>query len=108
MQPELKPIIVITSCDREDVCRNIAHAVLKQKLAACVKISTPVNSAYWWQNEIVEDSEYLVIMKSDRRLFDELSVQIRSLHTYDVPEIIATEIVAIDETYAQWMRESLK
>lgn len=108
MQPELHPILVVTSCDREDVCKEITHAVLEHKFAACVQVSAPVRSAYWWQNTIAEDTEYLVSMKTDRRLFKVLSELIRKIHTYDVPEIIATEIVAIDEPYARWMNESLK
>lgn len=108
MQPELQPILVVTSCDREDICNEIARTVLKQKLAACVQISTPVRSSYWWQDKIAEDTEYLVSMKTAERLFEELSDLIRSVHSYDVPEIIATRIVAIDQPYARWMEESLK
>ena len=108
MQPELHPILVVTSCDREDVCEKIARAVLERKLAACVQVSPPVRSSYWWQQEIAEDREYLVSMKTDRRLFEELASAIRRLHPYDVAEIIATEIVAIDADYKRWMHESLK
>jgi len=108
MQPELRPILVVTSCDREDVCDEITKAVLKKKLAACVQVSQPVRSSYWWQQEIAEDSEYLVSMKTDRRLFEELSEVIRQIHPYDVAEIIAMKIVAIDDDYKRWMRESLK
>lgn len=107
MQLELDPIIVATSCDREDICRQIAETVLKKKLAACVQVSGPVKSSYWWENEIAEDDEYLVSMKTEKRLFGELSKLIRSIHSYDVPELIATQIIDIDEPYARWLKEAL-
>jgi periplasmic divalent cation tolerance protein len=108
MQRELQPILVATSCDNADVGNAIARTVLEKKLAACVQISGPVRSSYWWQDDIAEDREYLVTMKTARRLFKRLSETIRTVHSYEIPEIIATEIVAVDESYARWMEASLE
>ncbi|MCG6929859.1 MAG: divalent-cation tolerance protein CutA [Desulfofustis sp.] len=108
MQLELQPILVATSCDSEAVGDRIARGVLEEKLAACVQISGTVRSSYWWQGEIATDTEYLVTMKTDRQLFNKICEVIRRVHPYEVPEIIATEIVAVDEPYARWLRASLQ
>ena len=47
-------------------------------------------------------------MKSEHSLFTELAKTIKSMHSYEVPEIVATDIVEIDDAYAQWLKEELK
>ncbi|MEJ2057316.1 MAG: divalent-cation tolerance protein CutA [Desulfofustis sp.] len=107
MQQEIQPIVVYTSCDDKDVCARIARFVLEKRLAACVQLTAPMTSFYWWKDDIARDEEYLLALKSHRHLFDQLAAAIRSIHPYEVPEIIATEIIEIDSGYAAWMREEL-
>ena len=108
MQHEFNPVMVYTSCDDEDACREIARLVLDRRLAACVQVMAPMTSFYWWDDQIASDSEYLVSMKSDRSLFEQLAAAIRSIHPYEVPEIVATDISALDHDYADWMKETLR
>ena len=107
MVNNMQPIVVTTSIDKEDAAHKLAELVLKKRLAACVQILPPVTSLYWWKGQIASDSEYLLNMKSDRKYFKRLAQAIRSLHSYEVPEIIATAIVEIDQHYASWMKEEL-
>lgn len=107
MQQEIQPIVVYTSCDDKSICESIARLVLEKRLAACAQLMTPMTSFYWWKDAIAQDEEYLLALKSHRHLFDQLAAAIRSIHTYEVPEIIATEISAVDSGYAAWMREEL-
>ncbi len=107
MQQEIQPIVVYTSCDDRSVCERIARFVLEKRLAACAQVMAPMTSFYWWNNEIAQDEEYLLTLKSHRHLFDQLAAAVRSIHPYEVPEIIATEIAAVDSGYAAWMREEL-
>ena len=104
----MRPILVTTSCDNETEGRNIAVQVLEKRLAACVQISAPVRSCYWWDNKITTDTEYLVVMKSEHALFTELAETIKLMHSYKVPEIVATDIVEIDDAYGQWLKEELR
>lgn len=103
----LKPVMVNTSVDNEEVARKIAKQVLSKRLAACVHIHPRMTSLYWWKGEIVSDSEYLISMKSDRTMFGSLAEEIRSVHPYEVPELIATDIVEVDQAYGDWMRDEL-
>lgn len=105
--PNFEPVVVTTSIDQESSARKIAERVLDMRLAACVHIHPPMTSLYWWQKEIASDSEYLVSMKSDRRLFDRICAAIRSVHPYEVPEIIVTEVIEVDQEYGRWMQEEL-
>lgn len=101
------PIIVTTTCDSKEVAETIVKRVLEKRLAACVQVSGPFESSYWWEETITVDQEFKIQMKSEKSLFLLLSQVIRSVHPYDVPEIIATEICAVDDDYLTWMKQEL-
>jgi periplasmic divalent cation tolerance protein len=103
----MQPIIVATTCETGEDAQRLAHLMLEKRLAACVQISSPIRSFYWWKGEVVDDGEFFVTMKSERRLFERIASTIKDHHPYDVPEIIATEIVAIDKDYLAWLAEEL-
>lgn len=103
----MQPVIVTTSCEKKKDAENIAVLVLKKRLAACVQISSPVTSSYWWKDKIVTDKEYLVNMKSDNALFERLAEVIRKVHPYEIPEIVATELIAVDKAYMRWLSGEL-
>lgn len=107
MQQEIQPIVVYTSCDDRSICESIARLALEKRLAACAQLMAPMTSFYWWKNDIARDDEYLLALKSHRHLFDQLAAAIRSIHSYEVPEIIATEVIEVDSGYAAWMRDEL-
>ena len=104
---ELKPVVVTTSVDDESAARKIAEHVLVQRLAACVHIHAQMTSLYWWKEELASAGEYLLTMKSDRTLFEQLAAAVRAVHPYEVPELVATDIVAIDKAYGEWLAEEL-
>ena len=102
----MQPVIVSTTCSSEKEAKHIADIVLKKRLAACIQIS-PITSMYWWNNRIESEGELIVAMKSERSLFDRLAVLIGEHHSYDVPEIIATDIVAVETSYREWLTTEL-
>ena len=103
----MQPIIVVTTCDKKEIAESIAKGVLEKRLAACVQVTGPVESFYWWEQRIEADEEYQVQMKSEKSLFEPLSQVIRTLHSYEIPEIIGTEICSMDEDYRSWMAQEL-
>lgn len=103
----MQPIIVTTTCESREDGELIARNVLEKRLSACVQISGPVFSLYWWEQKITCDTEFMVVMKSERGLFEQLGDAIRDVHTYEVPEIVAVDITAIDAPYKQWLEKEL-
>jgi periplasmic divalent cation tolerance protein len=78
--------------------KAIAISLLEAKLAACVNLF-PINSIYWWSGKINQEQEYQLIIKTNLNKFDELAANIKILHSYEVPEIIALPISAGSKTY---------
>lgn len=85
----------------------IASALVERRLAACAQVLGPVGSVYRWRGAIERAEEWLCIVKTERRLFDACAAAIRELHTYETPEITATEIIAGSPAYLAWISESV-
>ena len=98
--------VVTTVADRTQAEQLAAH-LLEQRLAACVQI-TPCNSFYHWQGAIEQSAEMVCTIKSRRDLFPEICRLIRISHPYQVPEILATPVIAGGESYLGWMEKELR
>jgi periplasmic divalent cation tolerance protein len=99
-------IVIFITAPTEDEAAGIARVLVEARLAACVNIVKNVRSIYSWQGNIEDDTEVLMIVKSQKRLFDDLSAKVKELHSYDVPEIIAFSITAGSEDYLTWIKDS--
>ena len=100
-------IQVVTTIDSKEMAEKIATTVVELQLAACVQISNCL-SMYRWQGEVERTEEFLCVMKSRIDLFSDLESAIRSVHTYEVPEILATEIKAGSNDYLAWLDQELR
>lgn len=87
--------------------KAIAMSLIEAKLAACVNLF-PLDSIYLWEGKINQEQEYQLIIKTDLSKFDELEAKIKTLHSYEVPEIIALPIIAGSNTYLDWLGSSLQ
>ncbi len=89
-----------------DEATRIAETLVNQKLAACVQILPGMQSIYLWKGEVQRESEVLVIAKSTRPNFEKLERQVRAMHSYDTPEIIALPILTGSDPYLEWLVDS--
>ena len=101
-------IVVLVTAAKLSECRKIARHLLQAKLAACVNITSPVQSIYRWHGKVVNGREHLMIIKSRRKLFPEIREAISKLHPYEVPEIICLPIAEGSQPYLKWMGENVK
>jgi len=99
-------LIVVTVSSREEADK-IVNVLLERKLIACANILGPVSSRFWWQGKIDSAEEYMIFMKTKRELFDQVADNVKQLHSYEVPEIIALPIVEGAKPYLEWINSSL-
>ena len=88
--------------------RRIAQHLVKQKFVACVNLVDKVESIFWWQRKVDSATEVLLIAKSRKSLIGKIIRQVKSLHSYQVPEVIALPIVAGNQDYIKWINESIR
>lgn len=99
--------VTTTTGDRE-IATRIATELVDRRLAACVQISGPVESTYQWQGKIERTEEWLCVAKTVREHWPAIEQLVSELHPYDVPELIATEIVAASVAYQAWLRSEVQ
>jgi len=99
-----EPIVVLTTCPDETAAARIARALVESGLAACVTRVGPVHSTYRWQEAILDEPEVLLVIKSVSTRYPELEMRLKSLHPYEVPEIIALPVTAGSAEYLSWLR----
>ena len=96
-------MLMTTTASRDDAAR-LARSLVEEKLAACVQMM-PIDSVFSWNGKIQEENETLMLVKTRTALFDATIARIKSLHRYDVPEIVAMPFTAGSAPYFQWMDE---
>ena len=100
-------IVFVTAANKQEA-EKIAAKLISQKAAACVNIVNNLKSLFWWEGKIDSAQESLLVVKSKKSKFKAIVKLVKSLHSYEVPEIIAFPIVAGDEQYLKWIDESLR
>ncbi len=100
-------VIFVTAANKKEA-KMIASALIKEKLAACVNIIEKVHSLFRWQGKVDMAYETLLIVKTRKTLMDKLIKKVKSLHSYEVPEIIALPIICGDKKYLKWINESTR
>jgi len=98
--------IIIVTASSETEAEAIASALIHENLAACVSI-TPIKSIYRWQGEINSDPEWQLLIKTDLRLFTNISQKITTIHSYEIPQIIAIPIIEGYPAYLNWLDSNL-
>lgn len=95
-------VVMLTAGSREEAAR-LAEMLVGAHLAACVQILPQMESVYRWEGRVQREPEFLMLAKTTAACFDELERQVRALHTYDVPEIIALPVTHVSAPYFEWL-----
>ena len=98
-------VIVFVTAATQEEANTIAKTVVKEKFVACANVLPSIQSFYYWQDKFCEDSEVLLILKTRKDLLPVLINKIKSLHSYDVPEIISVPIIGGSEEYLLWLKK---
>jgi len=101
-------IIIYVTVSKPQEAKKIASSLINKKLAACVNIVDRVESLFWWKGKVDSGKEVLMIIKSKKIKLAAIIKEVRSLHSYEVPEIIALPIIAGDKDYLRWIDASLR
>jgi len=100
-------IQVVTTTASEAEAQQIAAALVEARLAACVQVSGPITSTYRWQSKIETSQEWRCTIKTQQSHFAAVAAMIAQVHSYDVPEILATAVVAGSPEYLAWLAGEL-
>jgi periplasmic divalent cation tolerance protein len=100
---EYKHVQAVTTIDAEVAATSLARTAVEARVAACAQVLGPISSTYWWEGKVDTSQEWYVVFKTTVESYPDLEEHIKSQHTYDVPEIVATPIVAGSTAYLEWI-----
>jgi periplasmic divalent cation tolerance protein len=100
-------VVLITAANAPEASR-LAEMLVSARLAACVQILPEMESVYRWQGAIERELEVLLLAKTTRARFDELEREVRALHSYKIPEIVALPVAAGSELYLKWLGDEIR
>ena len=87
---------------------EIAKCLVEEKLAACVNILPSVRSVYRWKDKVEESTEFMLMVKTEQRVFERLKRRVLELHSYELPEIIALNISEGLKRYLDWISANVE
>jgi periplasmic divalent cation tolerance protein len=96
-------IVVFSTCGSQDEAERLARRLLEARVAACVNVITQIRSLYWWQGQIEESGEWLLVVKTSRELFDQVRSVLETAHSYELPEVLALPVIDGSPNYLAWI-----
>lgn len=100
-------IVVFVTTSNKKEASLIASVLIKKRLAACVNIVDKIKSIFWWRALVDKTDEVLLVIKSRKSKLNKIIKCVKSLHSYQVPEIIALPIIGGNKDYLDWLDESV-
>ena len=98
-------VVFMTAANGEEATR-LADMLVGAHLAACVQIMPEMESVYRWEGKVERQSEVLLIAKTTQGKFADLEREVRALHTYETPEIVAVPITSGSAPYLEWLSKT--
>jgi periplasmic divalent cation tolerance protein len=99
---------VLTTTDSREEAEQLGRSAVQARLAACAQLVGPITSTYRWQGAVRSAEEWQVLLKTPADRYDALAAHLRERHSYELPEIIATPILAGNREYLDWVREQTR
>jgi periplasmic divalent cation tolerance protein len=101
--PDEQLSIILVTTPSQDVAQQLAHDLVKERLAACVNIVSGVRSIYAWEGKIERADEVLLIIKTQSVRYAALEAFVRAHHPYETPEIVDIPAGRVTPSYLQWI-----
>jgi periplasmic divalent cation tolerance protein len=101
-------LVVLCACPDDAVADRIARELVEGRVAACVSRIGGIRSTYRWNDDIRNEPEALLVIKTTSTRYQALELRLKALHPYEVPEIIALPVRAGAEHYLAWLAEETR
>ena len=100
-------LVVLTTFASEDDAARVVRELVEERLVACGNLVPGVRSLYRWQEQVADQREVLVVMKTRKQDWAALLSRLHELHPYETPECLALRVAAGAPKYLAWLEESL-
>ena len=98
-------LVLTTVGNHEDAIR-IARALVEERLCACAQIQL-IESVYRWNDGVVEEPEYRLLLKTTRKGCEALEARLAELHPYELPDVVRINADASSDGFADWVQSEI-
>lgn len=98
---------VTTTLGDKDAAERLATKLVTERLAACAQVQGPLSTTYWWNGVVEHAVEWYCHLKTTEDCLTALEAQIKALHPYEVPEIVAVPLAHGSIEYLRWIEEAV-
>jgi periplasmic divalent cation tolerance protein len=88
--------------------KRIARALVSERLAACANVIPGVSSVYWWEGQVQEEQEAMLVIKTTAARVNALETRLVELHPYDVPELLSIPVTGGYPPYLAWVSSEVE
>ncbi len=99
--------LVYVPCPSHETANALGRSALHARLAACANILPGMRSLYWWDGEVQDDAEALLLLKTDASLVPALEAHLLEHHPYEVPCVAVVPFGHVNAGYAEWLLAQL-
>ena len=96
-------VIYVTAKDRSEAV-HIGRSLVGERLVACANIIDGIASLYWWQDQVQEETEAVLIAKTREDLVSAVIDRVKEIHSYECPCVVAWPITAGSREYLDWIQ----
>ncbi|HZT75937.1 MAG TPA: divalent-cation tolerance protein CutA [Vicinamibacterales bacterium] len=101
-------VVIFTTMPDDARTDELAHALVEERLAACVNVHAPMTSTYRWQGSIERAAERQLVIKTTRDRVDAIAQRLRALHPYELPELLVLPVEGGSDAYLRWIETSVR
>jgi periplasmic divalent cation tolerance protein len=101
----MEPTLLYITCANREEAISLAHDLLRQRLIACANIVEHATSLYWWQGEIEQEPEVIIIAKTVASHVQKVTERVKGLHSYNCPCVVMMPIMGGNPDYIEWIRK---
>ena len=96
-------LLVLTTLGSMEDARTFVGSLVADRLVACGTLVPGAASVYRWEGALTEESEVLVLLKTDSSKWDELAAAVKERHPYEVPELLGIPVERGSDQYLSWL-----
>jgi len=98
-------LVVFITCPDIKEAKKLSDILLNNRLAACVNIVPDLKSHFWWGGKVHDADEVLLVVKTKQKVLRKLVREVKKIHQYENPEVIALPIIGGSKEYIKWIEE---
>lgn len=101
-------VMILTTVSTSEQFTEIAKALVSEKLAACVQMSSPIVSMYSWEGALETEEEIAITIKTSSEISERVVARLVELHPFVVPQITIVPVIGGYSPYLEWVQENTK